>query len=67
MHFQWAAWPLQYLRDQMGSARYGTGDFESTYLTFYLNILLVNILAILFIIHFLLGTSPRMYAGEVND
>jgi hypothetical protein len=41
MHFQWAAWPFEYLRDQMGAARYSTGDFETPYINFYLNILLV--------------------------
>ena len=41
MHFQWASWPLQYLRDHMGASRFTLSDFESPYLTFYLNIFLV--------------------------
>lgn len=42
MHFQWASWPLQYLRDRMGASRFSLSDFESPYLTFYLNIFLAQ-------------------------
>ncbi|KAI3420945.1 Tyrosine-protein phosphatase non-receptor type 23 [Globodera pallida] len=42
MHFQWAAWPMQQLRDQLGAARFSTCDFETPYLTFYLNVLLAQ-------------------------
>nr|CAD2192370.1 unnamed protein product [Meloidogyne enterolobii] len=42
MHFQWASWPLQYLRDHMGASRFTLSDFESPYLTFYLNIFLAQ-------------------------
>ncbi|CAK5112295.1 unnamed protein product [Meloidogyne enterolobii] len=42
MHFQWASWPLQHLRDHMGASRFTLSDFESPYLTFYLNIFLAQ-------------------------
>ncbi|KAI1703561.1 BRO1-like domain-containing protein [Ditylenchus destructor] len=43
MHFQCAAYPIQYLRDQMGCGRYtASPDFENSLLTFYLNILLAQ-------------------------
>ncbi|KAL3121124.1 hypothetical protein niasHT_005384 [Heterodera trifolii] len=42
MHFQWAAWPMQQLRDHLGAARFSTCDFETPYLTFYLNMMLAQ-------------------------
>ncbi|KAF7630759.1 BRO1 domain-containing protein [Meloidogyne graminicola] len=42
MHFQWASWPLQYLRDHMGASRFSFSDFEAPFLTFYLNIFLAQ-------------------------
>ncbi|KAI1704697.1 BRO1-like domain-containing protein [Ditylenchus destructor] len=42
-HFQCAAYPIQFLRDQMGCGRYtASPDFENSLLTFYLNILLAQ-------------------------
>uniref|UniRef100_A0A915DP80 BRO1 domain-containing protein n=1 Tax=Ditylenchus dipsaci TaxID=166011 RepID=A0A915DP80_9BILA len=42
MHFQCAAYPIQYLRDQMGCGKYSALDFEPSFLTFYLNVMLAQ-------------------------
>ena len=49
MHFQYAAWPFQYLRDTMGCNQYAAADFESPLLTFYLNVFLVSCTLLLLI------------------
>lgn len=41
-HFQCAAWSMQTLRDELGSDKYAVADFETSILTFYLNILLAQ-------------------------
>ena len=44
MHFQYAAWPFQHIRDKMNSQRFDSVDFEKDNLTFFVNALLVRIL-----------------------
>ncbi|KAK0406481.1 hypothetical protein QR680_018597 [Steinernema hermaphroditum] len=40
MHFQLAAWPLKYIRDEMNLGKFGTADFEHSILTWYINLYL---------------------------
>ncbi|KJH44121.1 BRO1-like domain protein [Dictyocaulus viviparus] len=40
MHFQYAAWPLQHLRDNMNASKYASIDFDKELLTFFINVLL---------------------------
>uniref|UniRef100_A0A1I7W8A8 BRO1 domain-containing protein n=1 Tax=Heterorhabditis bacteriophora TaxID=37862 RepID=A0A1I7W8A8_HETBA len=40
MHFQYAAWPLQHLRDKLNASKYASVDFDKDLLTFYVNVLL---------------------------
>ncbi|VDO83638.1 unnamed protein product [Heligmosomoides polygyrus] len=40
MHYQYAAWPLQYLRDKMNASKYASVDFDKELLTFFVNVLL---------------------------
>ncbi|KAK0424829.1 hypothetical protein QR680_008877 [Steinernema hermaphroditum] len=40
MHFQLAAWPLKYMRDEMNLGKFGTTDFEHSILTWYINLYL---------------------------
>ncbi|KAJ1349674.1 Tyrosine-protein phosphatase non-receptor type 23 [Parelaphostrongylus tenuis] len=40
MHFQYAAWPLQHLRDKLNASKYASIDFDKELLTFFINVLL---------------------------
>ncbi|XGW23830.1 hypothetical protein V3C99_005780 [Haemonchus contortus] len=40
MHYQYAAWPLQHLRDKMNASKYASVDFDKELLTFFVNVLL---------------------------
>ena len=42
MHYQYAAWPLQHIRDTMDVSLFGTSDFDKELLTFHINVLLVR-------------------------
>ncbi|CAI4230145.1 unnamed protein product [Auanema sp. JU1783] len=42
MHFQYAAFPFQYMRDNMELAKFNCLDFDKDLLTFYVNILLAQ-------------------------
>jgi hypothetical protein len=46
MHFQHAAWPFICLRDELNARRCGLVDFDDISLTFYANVMLVNIIKI---------------------
>ncbi|MFH4978371.1 hypothetical protein AB6A40_005080 [Gnathostoma spinigerum] len=41
-HFQYAAWPFQYIRDKMSAARYSSADFEPALLTWYADVMLAQ-------------------------
>ncbi|KAI6208403.1 BRO1 domain-containing protein [Aphelenchoides besseyi] len=41
-HFQYAAWPFKYLRDQLHAQRCGLIDFDTRALTFYVNVMLAQ-------------------------
>ncbi|KAK6025526.1 BRO1-like domain protein [Ostertagia ostertagi] len=40
MHYQYAAWPLQHLRDKLNASKYASVDFDKELLTFFVNVLL---------------------------
>ncbi|KAL6732882.1 hypothetical protein Aduo_003594 [Ancylostoma duodenale] len=40
MHYQYAAWPLQHLRDKLNASKYASVDFDKELLTFFINVLL---------------------------
>ncbi|KAE9419063.1 hypothetical protein Angca_005103, partial [Angiostrongylus cantonensis] len=40
MHFQYAAWPLQHLRDNLNASKYASIDFDKELLTFFIKVLL---------------------------
>ncbi|VDL79578.1 unnamed protein product, partial [Nippostrongylus brasiliensis] len=41
MHYQYAAWPLQHLRDKLNASKYASVDFDKELLTFFVNVLLL--------------------------
>lgn len=64
MHFQYAAWPFQYIRDNMEVSAFATSDFDKDLLTFHVNVLLVFLCfpPLLHIIN--LGTGSGMLTGK---
>ncbi|ETN69566.1 BRO1-like domain protein, partial [Necator americanus] len=42
MHYQYAAWPLQHLRDKLNASKYASVDFDKELLTFFVNVLLAQ-------------------------
>uniref|UniRef100_A0A0N4U137 BRO1 domain-containing protein n=1 Tax=Dracunculus medinensis TaxID=318479 RepID=A0A0N4U137_DRAME len=41
-HFQWAAYPFQYIRNNTDASKYSAIDFDSSSLTFYTNVFLAQ-------------------------